>query len=278
MCYTLNCVGTSPLLPCKPPPVNTSNAKSDPHPPTSSPSSIAAFPENSLPHDHHTPHHCPVPPHRHTLCDIVPCTYHHDPAVPHERSRCRGRERRKREGESKNRREREEGEERERFDEVVPEPRIPFSEPPLPREDNVGSVVERNGGQHASSSAPPPVRYPSPSLLNHMRHPQQSRDNHLDQSPWEREEENELSTTASETFLSTTAPSTPNHHHSTSLPGSVGRLLTQVGSNSLYDPRNPSREKLPRPCDCSGHGKIHSFGSCCSLQHISTTPNPLYAP
>ena len=122
-------------------------------------------------------------------------------------------------------RERREEERERQAEEIAPEQRIRF---PLTREDNIESMREENCVPLMSSPAQPSVRYPSPSILNHVRRPLQSCDNQPDdQSPGDREEETELGSTGSETFLSTTAPSTPDH----STTGIVGTLVTQVGGH-----------------------------------------------
>ena len=180
---------------------------------------------------HQTPpiHHCCLPPHRHTACDITPCSSHTPPVELGGQLRAKGRERRKEEG-GKRGKKKGETRERERW-QATPEQRV--SSALLPRSGSGDTDCVENVLPLTSSPAQPPVRYPSPTLLNHMRRPRQSHDNHPpDQSPGGREEETELSTTASDTFLSTTAGSTP--YHTPSPPGNVGRLVTEVGRRKEY--------------------------------------------
>ena len=281
-----------------------------PHPPLSVNTSCAS---PSTPHIHHAPlstqhhhppspvhsacvfnSHCcplaPLPPHRHTVCDIVPCTlpscHHHRPSCP--RLTVRGREKREvrkevrpkggetevpgdgretevpgdgretevpgdggekgisgdhrkkgipgdrekkaisGDGREKEKTERErderEGEEggfEEDEDTLTPEQRVSSLCPPSKEMGHLRPA-------HTSSPTRPPVRYPSPSMLDHMRCPCQSHDNHTPTwSPGE-----ELSSTASGTFLSTTVSSTPNH--TPSPPGNTEKLLTQVGAHLIF--------------------------------------------
>ena len=99
----------------------------------------------------------------------------------------------------------------------------PSALPPPTREETI------DGASYVSSAVQPSVRYPSPSLLNHMRRPLQSCDNQRDRYPGDREDgDTEISSTVSETSLSTTPP--PDHQTT----GSMGRLVNQVGGSSVY--------------------------------------------
>lgn len=143
-----------------------------------------------------------VPSQRHALCDIVPCTHccHTDrPAAQQE----------------KGKRREEDTHERTRSPDRTPQQEdhtpqeLPFTQPLL---------------QTSTSLPQPPVRYPSPSLLDHMRRSSQSHD-HCTKP--HKEESADMSPSLSETFLSIST-STPTNHPSPSPQCSIEDAVSQV--------------------------------------------------
>lgn len=177
--------------------------------PPSHPLHTSSAPPLSLSHVSHPlcqpgqSHWC-VPPHRHALCDIVTCSHcHHTdpPATQQGRGKSRG----------------ENTHERTRSSECTPR-----------KEDHTPHELTSTQPLLQSSRSPPqpPIRYPSPSLLDHMRRSSQSHD-HCTNPHGHKEERGDMSPSLSETFLSGSTPS-PTNHPSPSPQCSIGEAVSRV--------------------------------------------------
>ena len=170
-----------------------------------------------------------VPPHRHTQCDIVPCAHCSHPLVLSPAAQQMRRGERRVEENTPQRKDETRGPQNS-FQEDQDRSEGESLQPQSPLRGDAACP----SSPHVASPAQPPVRYPSPSLLDHMRRFSLSHDNHhTGPHPHNEEEDTEVSPSLSETFLSDGTSTPANREHRPSPQCGIGDIVSQASNSCI---------------------------------------------
>ena len=161
---------------------------------------------------------------------------------------------RRREGREDSTRERRQGETRDSHNVQEPEQRVERSlQRTQPQQRDETQDSDPPSSPPLTSAPRPPVQYPSPSLLDHMRRSSRARGDHHTKPHPHNEAEDEVSLSLSETVFDSDGHSTPAHFHSMSSPKSgMGELVSQV-----------SRVLVTR---CQSHSNRHESSAAVTIR------------